>query len=120
MDRCRRYCRWPNRIPNLHGLPPDIDLQRLVFLIGDPTRPTSVIPGPGAHRRWEFMLLPGESPEDFNRENVAKLLAPWLSDRSYRVVRCTVYSFHAVLATTWQANRVFLLGDAAHQTPPFF
>jgi 3-(3-hydroxy-phenyl)propionate hydroxylase len=112
----------PIRIPNLRGLPPDIDLQRLVFLIGDPNRPTSVIPGgPGSHRRWEFMLLPGESPEEFlDKESVKDLLAPWLSDISYRVARCTVYRFHALIAAKWRVDRVFLLGDAAHQTPPFF
>ncbi|MBR0755328.1 bifunctional 3-(3-hydroxy-phenyl)propionate/3-hydroxycinnamic acid hydroxylase [Bradyrhizobium jicamae] len=111
----------PIRIPNVQGLPHDIDLQRLVFLIGDPARPTSVIPGPRSYRRWEFMLLPGEKPEEFCREDRVKgLLAPWLRDVSYRLIRCVVYRFHALLATKWKSDRVLLLGDAAHQTPPFF
>lgn len=111
----------PIQIPDLRGLPAGIDLQRLVFLIGDPTRPTSVIPGPGSHRRWEFLLLPSEVPDDYaDNESARKLLAPWLGEQRYSVVRCTVYRFHALLAKKWMINRVFLLGDAAHQTPPFF
>jgi 3-(3-hydroxy-phenyl)propionate hydroxylase len=30
-----------------------------------------------------------------------------------------VYRFHALLAERWRQGRVFLLGDACHQTPPF-
>jgi hypothetical protein len=30
-----------------------------------------------------------------------------------------VYRFHALLAQRWRRERVFLLGDACHQTPPF-
>jgi 3-(3-hydroxy-phenyl)propionate hydroxylase len=30
-----------------------------------------------------------------------------------------VYQFHAATAARWRESRVFLAGDAAHQTPPF-
>jgi 3-(3-hydroxy-phenyl)propionate hydroxylase len=30
-----------------------------------------------------------------------------------------VYRFHALLAQRWRERRVFLVGDACHQTPPF-
>ena len=30
-----------------------------------------------------------------------------------------MYQFHAATADRWQQGRVFLAGDAAHQTPPF-
>jgi 3-(3-hydroxy-phenyl)propionate hydroxylase len=67
------------------------------------------------------MMLPGETPEDFAKPDVIKsLLSPWLGQRAYELVRCAVYRFHALLAESWQSNRVFLVGDAAHQTPPFF
>ena len=33
--------------------------------------------------------------------------------------RSAVYRFHALLAERWRHGRVFLLGDACHQTPPF-
>ena len=35
------------------------------------------------------------------------------------VVRAVVYSFHALIATEYRRGRAFLLGDAAHQMPPF-
>ncbi len=35
------------------------------------------------------------------------------------MLRATGYVFSARLADRWQAGRVFLLGDAAHLTPPF-
>jgi 3-(3-hydroxy-phenyl)propionate hydroxylase len=67
------------------------------------------------------MMLPGETAEDFaSPENISSLLAPWLGDNPYEHVRCAVYRFHALLADRWQSKRVFLVGDAAHQTPPFF
>ena len=36
-----------------------------------------------------------------------------------RVRRAAVYQFHAAIAEQWQQGRIFLAGDAAHQTPPF-
>ncbi|WP_371865736.1 FAD-dependent monooxygenase [Dictyobacter kobayashii] len=38
---------------------------------------------------------------------------------SIHILRKTVYTFHATLATTFRADRIFLLGDAAHLMPPF-
>ena len=36
----------------------------------DPRRPTTHVQSGPRHRRWEFMLLPGESPEEFDDERV--------------------------------------------------
>ena len=111
----------PLTMPAFKGVPDDIDMQNVMFIVGDPSRPTSVIPGVGKHRRWEFMMLPGETAEDFaDGARVRELMSPWINGCPFELVRSAVYRFHALVAKTWQARRVFLVGDAAHQTPPFF
>jgi 3-(3-hydroxy-phenyl)propionate hydroxylase len=85
-----------------------------------PSRPATFIVGPGNLRRWEIKLLPGETPEEFGRrENVVEQLRRFVDPAAIEVWRSAVYRFHAVVAERWLAGRVFLLGDAAHQTPPF-
>jgi 3-(3-hydroxy-phenyl)propionate hydroxylase len=72
------------------------------------------------NRRWEFQLLPGETREQMLRpETIQELLRPWLPPEHYELRRSAVYQFHAATASRWQEGRVFLAGDAAHQTPPF-
>ncbi len=86
----------------------------------DPRRPATRVPGPGRHHRWEFMLLPGETPEEIQRpEAVAELLRPWVAPDEVELLRASVYRFHALVAERWRDGRSFLCGDAAHQTPPF-
>lgn len=85
-----------------------------------PARPATYIVGHGKLRRWEIKLLPGESPEDFkSEESVRRVLAQVVDLAPLRLWRTAVYEFHAVVAQRWRVGRVFLLGDAAHQTPPF-
>ena len=86
----------------------------------NPARPVTYIVGHGNLRRWEIKLLPGESPEEFKSEKDVKRLLATITDISpLRFWRTAVYEFHAVLAQRWREGRVFLVGDAAHQTPPF-
>lgn len=94
---------------------PDVNLQ-----ICDPSRPTTcVMMGEGRHR-WEFMILPGETPEQVSSEAfVEKLLKPWDVGGAVRLERTAVYTFRARIAQQWRKGRVLLAGDAAHQTPPF-
>lgn len=108
-------------LPELHDTPEGVDMQQVLFIMGDPKRPTSVIPGIGRHRRWEFMLLPDETAEDYaDGSRAARLVAPFVTDASFELIRCAVYTFHALVAEQWQSDRIFLVGDSAHQTPPFF
>jgi 3-(3-hydroxy-phenyl)propionate hydroxylase len=78
----------------------------------------------GATRyRWEFRLRPGESANDFSDPaRLHPLIVPWTKDipvDRLRLVRVAEYTFRARLADRWRDRRVFLLGDAAHLTPPF-
>lgn len=88
--------------------------------ICDPARPTTcVLMGEGRHR-WEFMILPGETPEEVSSDAaVTRMLAPWKVDGAVRIERRAVYTFRARIAERWRKGRVLLAGDAAHQTPPF-
>jgi 3-(3-hydroxy-phenyl)propionate hydroxylase len=94
---------------------PDCNLQ-----ICDPARPTTcVMMGNGRHR-WEFMLLPGETPEAMQKpETIQTLMAPWEVEGAVEVERTAVYRFGATLAKNWRQGRVLLAGDAAHLMPPF-
>lgn len=85
-----------------------------------PERPATFIRGPRDLRRWEIKMLPGEDPEAFGRsDNVRRQLARFANPEALDIWRSAVYRFHALVATKWRAGRLFLLGDAAHQTPPF-
>lgn len=111
----------PISFPAFGGLPEGADLQRLSVMLCDPRRPATVVPGRGNHRRWEFMLLPGERDQPtMSPELIARLVEPWVRGVPHRIVRAATYRFHGLVARTWKAGRVFLAGDAAHQTPPFF
>jgi 3-(3-hydroxy-phenyl)propionate hydroxylase len=85
-----------------------------------PTRPHTYVVGPGRLRRWEFMILPGESADDVNRPaRIWELLSPWLRPDQARLWRSATYTFHALVAETWRIGRAFLAGDACHMMPPF-
>ncbi len=111
----------PVQFPAIAGVPADADLQRLSVMMCDPARPATIVPGRGNHRRWEFMLLPGESDTAMMApDRVAALVRPWLGEVPHRIIRAATYRFHGLVAEQWQVGPVFLAGDAAHQTPPFF
>lgn len=95
-------------------------LPRESRMVCDPRRPSTVIEGRGNHRRWEFMLLPGEDPEVVSsEEHVRRLIGEWIEPSRVDIMRAAVYRFHGLVAHQWRRGRVFLAGDAAHQTPPF-
>jgi 3-(3-hydroxy-phenyl)propionate hydroxylase len=111
----------PVSFPPLTGVPAGADLQRLSVMMCDPARPATVVPGRGNHRRWEFMLLPHEDDAEMMRpDKVGELVGAWMKDVPHTIVRAATYRFHGLVAERWQVGRVFLAGDAAHQTPPFF
>jgi 3-(3-hydroxy-phenyl)propionate hydroxylase len=103
------------------SLPEGADPQHMSVMTCDPKRPATIVPGRGAHRRWEFMLLPGESETAIvEPESIHALTCPWLQGCTYEIVRTATYKFNARVARQWREGNVFVAGDAAHQTPPFF
>jgi 3-(3-hydroxy-phenyl)propionate hydroxylase len=85
-----------------------------------PSRPASAIAGPRTLRRWELKILPHEKPEEFQDEaRVREVLAGFVEIDAIELWRSAVYRFHALVAAQWNCNRIFLLGDCAHQMPPF-
>jgi 3-(3-hydroxy-phenyl)propionate hydroxylase len=95
-------------------------LPRFVQQVCDPQRPTTYVVGHADYRRWEFQLQPGESRDEMvEPTRVWELLQPWLTRDDADLVRAVVYRFHATVADSMRAGRIFLAGDAAHQMPPF-
>ena len=85
-----------------------------------PSRPATFVVGPDNLRRWEIKLMPGETPEDF--KDSAKLNDVWggyVDTSAFKLWRSATYRFNARIGKKWREGRVFLAGDAMHQTPPF-
>jgi len=71
---------------------------------------------------WEFRLRTVEQPGDLDEAVVRELIRPWLGrvhPDKLTFLRRACYTFRGAVASTWRDRRVFLLGDAAHLTPPF-
>lgn len=87
-----------------------------------PDRPSMTIPLPFGFRRFEFKVLDGEDPESMAEpEQVAALLKPfYLHTEVPPAVRRRIYWHHSRTASSFQVDRAFLVGDAAHLQPPFF
>jgi 3-(3-hydroxy-phenyl)propionate hydroxylase len=91
--------------------------------ICDPARAATFMHVNGHRYRWEFQLRDGEDEADLiTPQALGRLLRPWTgrSDLTgLEITRSATYTFRARLASAFQAGRAFLLGDAAHLTPPF-
>jgi len=91
--------------------------------ICDPARPATFMHVTGDRYRWEFQLGDGEHEADLiTPAALGALLRPWTGRSDLdglEIIRSTSYTFRARLASRFRAGRVFLLGDAAHLTPPF-
>ncbi|MGB7305748.1 MAG: FAD-dependent monooxygenase [Burkholderiaceae bacterium] len=97
---------------------PDTDTVSRFFC--DQARPMVSIASPNNGRRYEFMLLPGESRDEvLSDQNLAQLLKPYRPWDPSKITRRAVYTFHARIAEKLSEGPVFLLGDSAHLTPPF-
>jgi 3-(3-hydroxy-phenyl)propionate hydroxylase len=115
------FVNGPMRWPSTHAIPEEVQRGDYSLMLCDPARPSTLIPGVGRHRRWEYMLLPGEHDDDVvGSDWLRRQLSHWIDPQDVEIVRSAVYRFRALIAQRWRINNIFLLGDAAHQTPPFY
>ena len=91
--------------------------------ICDPARAATFMRVGDDRYRWEFRMRPDEHADALSSAtSLDALLAPWTAGRpraELQLLRCSGYTFRARVADRWRRDRVFLLGDAAHLTPPF-
>ena len=91
--------------------------------ICDPARAATFMQVTGHRYRWEFQLHDSDDEASMTTPDaLGALLEPWTGRRDLdglQITRSATYTFRARLASRFQTGRVFLLGDAAHLTPPF-
>ena len=94
-----------------------------VHQVCDPRRAATYMRIGPTRYRWEFRLHEGESAADYGSiEALLPLIDPWVQgvpQDELELVRVADYTFRAQIADHWRSGSVFLLGDAAHLTPPF-
>ena len=90
-----------------------------IYLCADPVRPYVSAALPHGVRRFEFMVMPGETEEQLSRpENMRKLLSQVLPEpEKVELIRQRVYNHNARLAGRFRIDRILLAGDAAHIMP---
>ncbi|NUR59082.1 MAG: hypothetical protein HOV87_10480, partial [Catenulispora sp.] len=73
--------------------------------------------------RWEFQLRDGQIAQNYQQlDELRPLIGPWtrhVPDERLEIIRVAEYTFRAQIADRRRDRRIFLLGDAAHLTPPF-
>ncbi|MGF6382262.1 3-(3-hydroxy-phenyl)propionate hydroxylase [Paraburkholderia atlantica] len=90
-----------------------------VYMHCDPRRPYVSAALPHGIRRFEFMVMPGETEEELSKpENMAALIRKVVAEPDkVDYIRKRVYTHNARLASSFRVNRVLLAGDAAHIMP---
>ena len=102
-------------------------INRCRYQICDYKRPTTMLPIVDNHIRWEFMIKPTDDISKMENESIIRdlmephlwRLNPDLHKNSGNLIRSSKYTFHGLIANDFKYKNCFLLGDAAHQTPPF-
>ncbi len=94
-----------------------------VHQVCDPVRAGTYMRIGPARYRWEFRLLAGETADNFGTLAALRpLITPWtekVAISELTLLRVTEYTFRAQIAHRWRHGNIFILGDAAHLTPPF-
>ena len=94
---------------------PDITIQYC-----SQSRPATYCRNVGRRRRWEIALKDDERADTFFEDKTLwKFLSRWIVPDEAKIERKTIYTFQSAIAKQWRKGRIFLVGDAAHLTPPF-
>ena len=84
------------------------------------SRPATYCRNVGRRRRWEIALKDDERADTFFEDKTLwKFLSRWIDPDEAKIERKTIYTFQSAIAKQWRKGRIFLVGDAAHLTPPF-
>ena len=83
-----------------------------------PERSATYTRQPGDRRRWEIRQLSGDGAVT-QPEQVWPMLSRWITSDDAEIERIATYTFHSLVARRWRLGRLWIAGDAAHQTPPF-
>jgi len=95
-----------------------LDIEWKVQQVCHDTDPYTFVPVTDRRFRWEFLLTKPLADTEISQWVKTKI-DPWMQGMSYRIQRSAIYTFHSLVAKQMCQDNVFLLGDAAHQTPPF-
>lgn len=90
-----------------------------IYMCCDSERPYVSAALPMGIRRFEFMVMPGETEEELSKpENMDRLLKKVLpSSENVEFIRQRVYTHNARIAERFRDKRILLAGDAAHIMP---
>jgi len=86
----------------------------------NPDQPAVCVPLPNNYCRWEFMLPKNHEEKDYlMRDTIAGLIQKFSLNPLLSIERRLIYKFNARIASQYSKGNIFLIGDAAHVTPPF-
>ncbi|CAA0093098.1 3-(3-hydroxy-phenyl)propionate/3-hydroxycinnamic acid hydroxylase [Zhongshania aliphaticivorans] len=87
----------------------------------EPNAAVVVVKGRHGHIRMDFEQPSVEAALAFSEDDAHKLIAEYIDvdPRHIEIIRRQPYKFYAGMPDQWRKGRVFLAGDAAHQTSPF-
>lgn len=90
-----------------------------IYMCCDPVRPYVSAGLPHGVRRFEFMVMPGETESELSKpEKMRELLAKVLPEpENVELIRQRVYTHNARLAEQFRVDRILLAGDAVHIMP---
>jgi 2-polyprenyl-6-methoxyphenol hydroxylase-like FAD-dependent oxidoreductase len=87
--------------------------------ICDPARPMCLFQLGKAHRRFSYMVMPGEEEWAKQSDTAWSLVRPWVGPDDVELIRQATYVFESKLLDNWKVGRVIFAGDSAHVMPPF-